>query len=106
MEKIKIDLLHADTDTVIVIGEKIVKQHTSLGSKSPVNNIVIADLNSRISNAKQKHEEAMKYKKLMEDALRDRDHYLGTKDKGVNYILMAISNILKEQNLHLDEWGF
>lgn len=106
MEKTKIDLLRADTETIILIGEKIVKQHTSLGSKSPVNNVVVADLNSRITNAKQKHEEAMKYKKLMEDSLRDRDHYLGTKDKGVNFILMAISNILKEENVHLDEWGF
>jgi hypothetical protein len=59
-------------EKIIEIGEKIIRRHISLGPKSPVNNIVIADLHSRISSAKAKHEEAVKYKKLMETALSDR----------------------------------
>jgi hypothetical protein len=48
----------------------------------------------------------VKYKKLMEDAWRDRDHYLGKHDKGVQYTLNAIGNILKEENVNLQDWGF
>jgi len=106
MEKIKIDLLHADTETIISIGQKIVQRHMSLGASSPISTIVVADLNSRISSAREKHEEGAKYKKLMEDAWRDRDHYLGKHDKGVQYTLNAIGNILKEENVNLQDWGF
>lgn len=106
MQKIKTDPLGLDTDTIILIGEKIVRRHMYLGPGSPLNNVLIADLNSRISIAKQKHEEGLKYKKLMEDAWRDRDNYLGTKDKSVKFTILAIINKLKEENLNINDWGF
>lgn len=106
MQKIKTDPLGLDTETIILIGEKIVRRHMHLGPGSPLNNVLIADLNSRISVAKQKHEEGLKYKKLMEDAWRNRDNYLGTKDKSVKFTILAIINKLKEENLNIHDWGF
>jgi hypothetical protein len=106
MEKTKIDLFQADTETIIAIGEKIIQRHTALGPLSPLSNIVVADLNARISSAKQKHAEGMKYKRLMEDAWQDRDRFLGSPDKGVKYTLEAIGATIKDGNLSMDEWGF
>lgn len=105
MEK-NVDLFQTDTETIISIGEKIIQRHTSLGALSPLNNILVADLNARISGAKQKHDEGMKYKKLMEDAWQDRDRFLGSPDKGVKYTLESISATLKDGNLAMDDWGF
>jgi hypothetical protein len=105
MKKNNLSFLQADAETMILIGEKIIQRHTALGPKSPLSNAVIADLNFRISSAKLKHEEAMKLKRMMEDAIKDRDHYMGSNDKGVVYTLMAISNILEEGNVHMDDWG-
>lgn len=104
MEKLK--HIKPDPEALISIGEKIIHRHIHLGSGSPLDNILIADLNSRISRAKQKHEEGMKYKKLMEHAWRDRDYYLGNEEKGVMLTLRAIYNKLKEENLNANNWGF
>jgi hypothetical protein len=97
--------LPVDPEKIISIGEKIIQQHTGLGADSPLSNGAIADLNSRISRAREKHEEGMKYKKLMEDALRDRDQYLGSEEKGVMTTLRSIHNTLKERNLKITDWG-
>lgn len=106
MQKMKIDVPEPNSETIILIGETIVYRHSMLGPDSPLNNAVIADLNSRISRAKQKHAEGAKYKKLMEDAWRDRDHFLGSDEKDVFSTLKAIANKLKEKNLNINEWGF
>jgi hypothetical protein len=95
----------ADPEKIISIGEKIIQQHTSLGADSPLSNGAIADLNSRVSRAREKHEEGMKYKKLMEDALRDRDQYLGSEEKGVMTTLKSIHTTLRECNLKTTDWG-
>ena len=104
MEKLK--HIKPDAEAIISIGEKIIDRHMHLGPESPLSNILIADLNSRISQAKQKHEEGTKYKKLMEDALRDRDHHLGNEEKGVMLTLESIYNKLKEENINANNWGF
>jgi hypothetical protein len=101
----KINFFDAGSEKIIAIGEKIIHQHTSLGPYSPINNVVIADLHSRISSAKAKHDEAMKYKKLMEAALNERDYFLGSHDKSVAYTLTAIANILSSENQVLNDWG-
>lgn len=100
------DIFLADTESVITIAERIIYQHMTLGPASPLKNLVIADLNSRISIARQKHDEGMKYKKLMEEAWRDRNHYLGSSDKSVQCTLHAIMNILRQENCSMGEWGF
>jgi hypothetical protein len=104
MEKVK--LVAGDIQAIISIGEKIIHQHTQLGAGSPLNSALIADLNSRISRAKEKHEEGVKYKKLMEDAWKERDHYLGNEDKGVLITMESIFGILTEQSVNMNSWGF
>jgi hypothetical protein len=104
MEKIK--NVASDIQTIISIGEKIIHQHTHLGAESPLNSALVADLNSRISRAKEKHEEGAKYQKLMEDAWKERDHYLGNEDKGVLLTMESIFGILTEQSANVNSWGF
>ena len=102
----KNDILQTDIETIISIGEKIIQYHTLLGVKSPLNNVVIADFNAKISIAKHKHEEGVKYKKLMEEAWRERDYYyLGIQDKSIKNTLMTISTILRKDNWNTAEWG-
>jgi hypothetical protein len=104
MEKVK--LVAGDVQAIISIGEKIIHQHTQLGASSPLNSALIADLNSRISRVKEKHEEGTKYKKLMEDAWKERDQYLGNEDKGVLLTLESIVGILSDQSANMNNWGF
>ena len=104
MGKAKIDMVNIDIEKLLSIGEKIIHRHSILGPESPLQNGVVADLNARISGAREKHSEVTKYKKLMEDALRDRDYFLGGKDKGVYLTLTALINILDRENYNLDEW--
>ncbi|MBT1704695.1 hypothetical protein [Chryseosolibacter indicus] len=99
-------VIEAEAKTIICIGEKIINLHTNLGPKSPINNVMIADLNSKISIARQKHEEGEKYKKLMEDAWRERDLCLKKKEKGVIEMLRSIKNMLLGENRSISDWGF
>jgi hypothetical protein len=101
----KVPAFEADPEKIILIGEKIIHQHISLGPDSPLSNGAIADLNSRISRAREKHEEGMKYKRLMENAWQDRDLYLGSEEKGVISTLKSIHHSLKEHNLKISDWG-
>jgi hypothetical protein len=104
MDNTKIDILNIETGKLISIAEKIIQKHGELGSESPLQQVVIADLNARISHARQKHDEVMKYERLMEEARVLRDHYLGVKDKSVQLTLTAIINILKKENRDLSTW--
>jgi hypothetical protein len=104
MEKVK--LVAGDVHAIILIGEKIIHQHTQLGAASPLNSTLIADLNSRIARAKEKHEEGAKYKKLMEDAWKERDQYLGNEDKGVLLTMESIFGILSEQSANMKNSAF
>jgi hypothetical protein len=104
MDKPKIDFQNLETGQLIAIAEKIIQRHNELGSESPLQRIVIADLHSRISHARQKHDEGQKYQRLMEEAWRERDHYLGGKDKGVQLTLKAIINIIEKDDKDLATW--
>lgn len=98
-------IFDADVQAIIRMGEKIVQKHTALGPASPLKNMLIADLNSRITTARQKHDEGEKYKRLMEEAWQERDYYLGIKEKNVQYTLKAIASILTGERQNLREWG-
>lgn len=99
-------VIEVEAKAIICVGEKIINVHTNLGPSSPINNVVIADLNSRINRAREKHEEGEKYKKLMEDAWRERDLCLGKEDKGVLTMLKSIKATLTDKNISASEWGF
>lgn len=95
-----------DAEEIISICEKIIDQHVNLGPASPLGMNVVASLSTRTSSAKGKHHEGLKYKKLMETAFRERDHFLVNGDKAIMSDLKAIYNQLKEQDLDIDSWGF
>ena len=99
-------IFDADVHSIILIGEKIIQKHTALGPSSPLKCMLIADLHSRISAARQKHDEGEKYRRLMEDAWRDRDRFLGIKEKNVQYSLQAIASILDGEKCDMRDWGF
>jgi len=104
--KKKGDLLPHDAEAIISVCEKIIDQHKNLGPASPLGMSVIASLSVRSSSAKEKHNEGMKYKKLMESAWRERDQYLVNGDKDLVSDLRTIYSTLKQQELDLTRWGF
>ncbi|MEX1238466.1 MAG: hypothetical protein WEB30_02080 [Cyclobacteriaceae bacterium] len=100
------DLFAEDAEAIISICEKIIDQHQNLGPASPLGMNIIACLSTRMSGAKDKHHEGLKYKKLMESAWRERDRFLVNGDKALMSDLTAIYNTLKEQDADVDVWGF
>ncbi|HEY9047234.1 MAG TPA: hypothetical protein VIN08_15120 [Ohtaekwangia sp.] len=103
-------------EALISLAEKIIQQHTSEGPMSPVKPHLIADLNYRVSSAKAKHDQGLKYARLMQEAFSERDFLLGKyintgkDDRDVKSIIEAVVQVLKQ---HYPEkadsfvnWGF
>ncbi len=101
----KSEILAHDAESLISIAEKIIRHHSTLGPASPISTSVIASLSSRITSVKEKHHEGMKYKKLMEASLKERDYFLVNGEKDVMSHLKSIYNTLKEQSIDTDSWG-
>ena len=102
-----------NAEDLISLAEKILACHQQKGPESPLKVQMIADLSYKCSQAKLRHTEGMKYKRLMEDALDERDQYLGfnTPLPGVTSITSVVSlmaEILesKQQKEELTNWGF
>jgi hypothetical protein len=100
-------------EELIGLAETILSCHQKKGAESPLKVQMIADLNYKCAQAKLRHEEGMKYKRLMEDALDERDQYLGfnTPLPGVTSITSVVSfmaEILEstQQKDELKKWGF
>lgn len=81
--------LSADPDQLIRLAEKIIEEHINKGAGSTLKANHIADLNYKLKLAKDKHEEGLKYKRLMENAWLERDQFLGAGDHhaGVTQII-------------------
>jgi hypothetical protein len=81
--------LSADPDQLIRLAEKIIEEHINKGAYSTLKANHIADLNYKLKCAKDKHEEGLKYKRLMENAWLERDQFLGAGDHhgGVTQII-------------------
>ena len=98
---------------LIVLAEKIIACHQQKGSESPLKVQMIADLSYKCAQAKIRHEEGMKYKRLMDDALNERDQYLGLRGSlaGVTSITSVISFLAEalestQCKEELLTWGF
>lgn len=98
-------------DDQISLAEKIIARHIEKGPGSPIKTGQIADLNYKIKEAKIKHAEGLKYKKLMDDALRERDRLLGLdRDNSGGLVqtlkqLITMLNEIYSQTPELEEWG-
>ena len=86
--------LSADPDQLIRLAEKIIDEHINKGAGSTLKANHIADLNYKLKMAKDKHEEGLKYKRLMENAWMERDQFLGSGDHaGVSQIINQMMKV-------------
>jgi hypothetical protein len=106
-------VIPTNAEDLILLAEKILACHQQKGPVSPLKVQIIADLNYKCAQAKLRHDEGMKYKRLMEDALDERDQYLGfnTPLPGVTSITSVVSFIAEilqstQQKEELKKWGF
>lgn len=70
-------ILPSAPEDLLQLAQKIIEQHIKKGAYSPLHANQVADLNYKLKCARDKHEEGQKYKKLMEAAWVERDHFLG-----------------------------
>ena len=87
----------ADPEQLLVLAQKIIDQHVKKGAYSTLHANHVADLNYKLKCARDKHEEGLKYKRLMEEACAERDRFLGL--AGTNtYGLMQVITQMKTAN--------
>jgi hypothetical protein len=82
-----------DVGSLIQIVEKIVQRHQVMGPSSPLNPAQIADLNYKIRYAKDKHEEGLKYRLLMQAAWAERDGFLNKSADDAYPLSSTIKNV-------------
>jgi hypothetical protein len=102
----------ADAGTLIQVVEKIIARHQQLGPSSPLNPGQIADLNYKVAHARIKHEEGLKYQRLMQSAWQERDRLLdlekgelGTFSRCVREVRHQILNAFPMDGKELERWG-
>jgi hypothetical protein len=107
-------LLPDQPEFLLKLGEGIVKQHDSKGTASPISSALAAEINFKVNYAKQKHNEGMKYLKIANEMLMERDAALGTRQGNSNeetslkFYLQCAKDILalEQGDKTLAEWGF
>lgn len=104
-------------EALISLAEKIIQQHSVEGPQSPVKPQIIADLNYRVSSAKLRHDQGLKYERLMREAFAERDFLLskqnsttGKDDRDVKNIIETVIQLLQQHYSDKQEsfvnWGF
>lgn len=100
-------------EDLIALAEKIIACHQQKGSESPLKVQMIADLSYKCAQAKTRHEEGMKYKRLMDDALNERDQYLGLRESlagvtSITSVIAFLAEVLESTQCkeELGAWGF
>ena len=98
-----------DADALISLAVKIIERHALCGTDSPLKANQVADLNYRVNIVREKHEQGMKYKKLLDACWIERDYFMGTKEGGMIHSLLKIVQSLNESypknNGELSKWG-
>lgn len=101
-------------EALISLAEKIIQQHAVEGPQSPVKPQIIADLNYRISSAKLRHDQGLKYERLMREAFAERDFLLskqhsGKDDRDVKSMIETVIQLLQQHYSDKQEsfinWG-
>jgi hypothetical protein len=103
-------------EALISLAEKIIQQHAIEGPLSPVRPQIIADLNYRVSSAKVRHDQGLKYERLMREAFAERDFLLskqnsttGKDDRDVKSIIETVIQLLQQHYSDKQEsflnWG-
>jgi hypothetical protein len=102
-------------EVLIRVAETIIKEHLAHGVESPLSEAIVAELSFKVKAVKDKHDQGMKYLKIANDLLIERDVELGTRTGMVSdgttlkFYINCAAEIL---NRHLDgnqrslnEWG-
>lgn len=104
--------LPEQAEGLIKLAEKIIEQHGNAGPQSPVKPYLIADLNSRVSPARARHEQGLRYARMAQDAFAERDELLGKIPgrKSELDVRNLVEIVVKLVNEHYPEsvkkWGF
>src|SRR5882757_6237018 len=64
-------------ELMLKLSDTIIKIHTSKGADSPLNGALAAELAFKANAAREKHETAQRFLKLANEALAERDLFLG-----------------------------
>lgn len=98
-----------DADALITLAVKIIERHAMCGTDSPLKANQVADLNYRVNIVREKHEQGLKYKKLLDACWIERDYFMGTKDGGMIQSLLKVIQSLNESfptdSTELSKWG-
>lgn len=102
-----------NAEELIALADKILVHHQQKGTSSPLKVQMIADLSYKCRQARMRHEEGMKYKRLMDAALEECDQFLGLKTTvagvtSINSIVSLMGDILEntQPKEELTNWGF
>src|SRR5687767_3054968 len=71
-------MVSAQPEDLLQLALAIVEKHKQEGPNSVLKTNVIANLHYKTMMAKEKHDEAMKYARMMEDAMKERNCIIGS----------------------------
>ena len=98
-----------DAEALITLALRIIERHGHCGTESPLKAGQVADLNYRVNSAREKHDQGLKYKKLMDACWIERDYYIGSPESGMIHSLMKVIESLNESyatnKSELARWG-
>jgi hypothetical protein len=100
-------------ESILALALAVIERHQSEGVRSPLRNQIIADLYYKTTLAKAKHNEGVKYQKLMEEAFTERNVIVGSNAGNVPHsntitdLLSDLARVLIEHDTtQLARWGF
>lgn len=114
--KIRVDI-PTDVDLLLDLGDNILKKHQNDGVASVLNIINMAEYESLLADAKQKHKDGGDFGRLKENAFEQRNFALGLlyfqntfTENTVLYFVLAVRDLLKgafrDELRQIGKWGF
>jgi hypothetical protein len=106
--KMRVDIPKGAED-LIDLGEKIYSKHQTEGTASPLNQLndyTWSVEGPKLSQAKEKHQEAENLKKKMEEAYRERDLLMTNTLQIIRASRDILTGINSANMKRLSEWGY
>ena len=94
---------------LLELGKKIYAKHTELAGSSPLNMMQShkwEDNGPRVANALELHSKAEEYKRLAEEAYRERDLLVAEIDESVKASRDLLLGVYRDNPKQLGQWGF
>ena len=107
-------LLSDQPEFLLKLAEGIAKLHAAEGDSSPISPTLMEELVSKTKFAKEKHEEGMRYLRIANEIMMERDAILGTRledkygEASLKFYLRCVKDILAQgkNDQVLAKWGF